>query len=150
PELATDLQKGLEQFGSEVTTISFGWVALFIILYIVLVGPLDYFVLKKVFRRLELTWLTFPAVVLTVSVGAYLIAYACKGDDVRVRKIDLVEIDLHDNRAYGRTWFTLFSPRIQYYTVGLQPAYPEDDATGWFPAPDDRYQAARSWSHAES
>ena len=56
----------LDQFEG-VPVISFGWVALFILLYILVVGPLDYLFLKKVVKRLELTWITFPTVVLAVS-----------------------------------------------------------------------------------
>jgi hypothetical protein len=124
-ELSAELKRGLETF-EEVPVIDFGWVALFILLYIVLVGPLDYFVLKKVFKRLELTWVTFPTAVLLVSVAAYFTAYHFKGDDLRINKIDLVEIDLHEPRqAYGTSWFTLFSPRIQSYTVGVEPAAPD-------------------------
>jgi hypothetical protein len=124
PELADELKRGRETFES-VPVISFGWVALFILFYILLVGPLDYFILKKVFKRLELTWVTFPAVVLTVSVAAYFTAYALKGDDLRVNKVDLVEFDLHSPRqAYGTSWLTLFSPRIQSYTVGVEPVAP--------------------------
>jgi hypothetical protein len=122
PELRTGLKRGLESFEA-VPVVSFGWVALFILFYIALVGPLDYFVLKKVFKRLELTWVTFPATVLLVSVLAYATAYALKGDELRVNKIDIVEIDLHQPRqVYGRTWFTVFSPRVQSYTLGLEPA----------------------------
>ena len=51
-ELGIDLKRELESF-EDVPVISFGWVALFILFYIVLVGPLDYFILKKVFKRLE-------------------------------------------------------------------------------------------------
>jgi hypothetical protein len=121
-ELAGELKRSLEMF-EEVPVISFGWVALFILFYIILVGPLDYFVLKKVFKRLELTWITFPTIVLVVSLAAYFTAYALKGDDLRVNKVDLVEIDLHQpQQAYGTTWFSLFSPRIQNYTVGVEPA----------------------------
>ncbi|MGH7226504.1 MAG: hypothetical protein ACRELF_25080, partial [Gemmataceae bacterium] len=110
----------------EVPVISFGWVALFILFYIVLVGPLDYFLLKKVFKRLELTWITFPALVLIVSVAAYATAYYFKGDDLRINKIDLVNIDLNDSgQVYGQSWFTFFSPRIQNYTIGLEPVAPE-------------------------
>jgi hypothetical protein len=124
PELADELKRGRETFES-VPVISFGWVALFILFYILLVGPLDYFILKKVFKRLELTWVTFPAVVIVVSVAAYFTAYALKGDDLRVNKVDLVEFDLHEPRqAYGTSWFTLFSPRIQSYAVGVEPAAP--------------------------
>jgi hypothetical protein len=124
-ELAVDLKRELESF-QDVPVISFGWVALFILFYIVLVGPLDYLVLKKVFKRLELTWITFPALVLIVSVAAYATAYYFKGDDLRINKIDLVDIDLHaPGQVYGHSWFTLFSPRIQNYTLGLKPAAPE-------------------------
>ncbi len=124
-ELAVDLKRELESF-REVPVISFGWVALFILFYVVLVGPLDYLLLKKVFKRLELTWITFPALVLIVSVAAYATAYYVKGDDLRINKIDLVDIDLHGSgQVYGHSWFTLFSPRIQNYTIGVEPAAPE-------------------------
>ncbi len=124
-ELAVDLKRELESF-QEVPVISFGWVALFILFYIVLIGPLDYLVLKKVFKRLELTWITFPVLVLIVSVAAYATAYYVKGDDLRINKFDLVDIDLHDRgQIYGHSWFTLFSPRIQNYTIGLELATPE-------------------------
>jgi hypothetical protein len=122
PELLEALQRQVDSF-EDVPVISFGWVALFILFYILLVGPLDYLVLKKVFKRLELTWVTFPAVVLTISVGAYFIAYALKGDDLRVNKIDLVEIDLHTPQAYGTSWFAVFSPRVQNYTLAVEPTF---------------------------
>jgi hypothetical protein len=133
-EVAGDLQVSLEQF-EDVPMISFGWVALFILVYIIVVGPLDYLFLKKVVKRLELTWITFPAVVLLVSVVAYFAAYAIKGNDLRINKMDLVDIDLVEGeaggaRSYGQTWLTLFSPRIQLYTVGLEPASPDWAAAG--------------------
>jgi hypothetical protein len=128
-EVAGDLQVSLEQF-EDVPMISFGWVALFILIYIIVVGPLDYLFLKKVVKRLELTWITFPTVVLLVSVVAYFAAYAIKGNDLRINKVDLVDIDLVEGgaggaRSYGQTWLTLFSPRIQLYTIGLEPASPD-------------------------
>ena len=64
-DLSSQLQRTQDNF--DVTVVPFGWVALFIILYILVVGPLDYFILKKVFKRLEWTWITFPTVVLTIS-----------------------------------------------------------------------------------
>jgi hypothetical protein len=135
-ELAGQLQDSLEGF-DDVPVISFGWVALFIFFYILIVGPIDYFVLKKLVKRLELTWVTFPAVVLTISGIAYFTAYWLKGNDLKVNKIDVVDIDLNSSRAYGSTWFTIYSPRIQNYTVGVEPApagwnwtSPKIEATG--------------------
>src|SRR5262249_45460821 len=115
----------------DTPTISFGWVVLFIFLYILVVGPVDYLILKLLFKRLELTWLTFPAVVITVSLLAYFTAYAIKGQDLKVNKIDLVDIDMRSSlredgtpaaaRAYGASWFAILSPRIQNYTIGVAP-----------------------------
>jgi len=115
------LVQTLENFEG-VPVISFGWVALFILLYILVVGPIDYLFLKKVVKRLELTWITFPTVVVAVSAAAYFTAYALKGNDLRINKIDLVDIDLQTKQSYGRTLFSVFSPRIQNYTIGIEPA----------------------------
>ncbi len=128
-DLASDLLGHLDNF--DVRVIPFGYVALFIVLYILVVGPLDFFLLKYVFKRLEWTWITFPSVVVLVSVVAYFAAYALKGQDLKVNKIDIVDFDLRTEldakretrRAFvsGQTFFTILSPRIQNYTVGIEP-----------------------------
>ena len=122
------LQGSLDYFEG-VPVVSFGWVALFILIYIVLIGPVDYLFLKKVVKRLEWTWVTFPVIVITVSAGAYFAAYSLKGRDLKINKVDVVDIDLAGKRVDGNTWFTLFSPRIQNYTIGVEPAGPV-----WTPA----------------
>src|SRR5205823_2156711 len=120
-ELGTLFQRGLENF-EEVHAVSFGWVAFFLLLYILLIGPLDYLFLKKVVKRLELTWVSFPVVVLLVSVAAFWTAHGLKGGDLRVNKIDVVDIDLRACEVQGTTWFALFSPRVASYTIGIEPA----------------------------
>jgi hypothetical protein len=118
----TGALQGSLDFFEGVPVVSFGWVALFILIYIVLIGPVDYLFLKKVVKRLEWTWVTFPVIVITVSAGAYFAAYALKGKDLKINKVDVVDIDLVGRRVDGNTWFTLFSPRIQNYTIGIEPA----------------------------
>ena len=49
-------------------------------------------------------------------------AYALKGNDLRINKVDVVDVDLHRREVHGTTWFALFSPRVQNYTVGVEPA----------------------------
>jgi hypothetical protein len=138
-DVATRLQQSLEDF-EDIPVIGFGWVALFILLYIVVVGPLEYLFLKKVLKRLELTWVTFPVVVVLISVLAYFTAYWIKGDKLKINKVDLVDIDLQTEQAYGNTWFTLFSPRIDHYTIGVEPVAPE-----WAPAPASDPVLLVSW-----
>jgi hypothetical protein len=129
-DAASELQRELDRF--DLPAISFGWVAFFILLYILLAGPLDYLILKKVFKHLEWTWITFPALIVLVSVAAYFTADALKGSDLKINKVDLVDIDQRSDpdsagrtpsaQVYGTTWFTILSPRIQGYTLGLKPA----------------------------
>jgi len=122
---STQLLAELDKFG--VTPIDFGYVALFIVLYIIIVGPLDFFILKYVFKRLEWTWITFPAVVLAVSVLAYFAAFWLKGKDLKINQVDVVDFDLRTSRddrqarVYGHSFFAILSPRIQNYTIGLEP-----------------------------
>jgi hypothetical protein len=135
-EFSGNLQGSLDYFEG-VPVVSFGWVALFILIYIILIGPVDYLFLKKVIRKLEWTWVTFPLIVITVSAGAYFAAYALKGKDLKTNKVDVVDIDLAGKRIDGNTWFTLFSPRIQNYTIGVEPSGPIDGDTSvpsWTPA----------------
>jgi hypothetical protein len=137
-DISTRLHRSLEHF-EDIPVIGFGWVALFILLYIVVVGPLDYLFLKKVVKRLELTWITFPAVVLIISVAAYFTAYWIKGDKLKINKVDVVDIDLFTEQAYGHTWFTLFSPRIDHYTIGVEPA------SAWSPGSTGSAASLVSW-----
>jgi hypothetical protein len=156
-DLAARLANRLENFG-EVPVIPFALVALFIFLYILVIGPLDYLFLKKVVKGLEWTWLTFPALVLTISVGAYFLAHHLKGRELRINKVDLIDIDLRydANRkpqatAYGTTWFTIFSPRMQYYTLSVEPTgpvgTPEGLVVSWMGRPG---HGARSFERSQT
>ncbi len=123
-DLATLIRRSLDQFKG-VTLIPFGWVAGFIVLYILLIGPGDYFFLKKVLKRMELTWITFPTIVVTVSLLAYYAAYVVKGTDLRINKIDVVDIDLEQKTARGTSWINLFSPQNRDYSVSVVPVSPD-------------------------
>lgn len=119
-QLATALQAHLDHFDG-LTVISFAHVAFFILLYLLLIGPIEYLLLKRVLGRLEFTWLTFPLIVLTVSLLAYLSAVRLKGDAIRINKIDVVDVDLSTHRVYGQTWLTVYSPERADYSVTVRP-----------------------------
>ena len=122
-DLATVVRRALDQFQG-VTPVPFAWVAGFILIYILLVGPGDYFFVKKVLRRMELTWVTFPLIVIVVSLLAYYAAYYVKGTDLRVNKLDVVDLDLDAKVIRGTTWVNLFSPQNRDYSVALSPIPP--------------------------
>ena len=118
--MSSQLRRALDQFPG-VKLVPFGWVAFFIFLYILLIGPGDYLFLKKVVKRMELTWVTFPLIVVTVSLLAYYAAYVVKGNELRVNKIDIVDVDQPAGIMRGSSWLNVFSPQNRDYSVAVVP-----------------------------
>ena len=118
-DLAGQLHVALSQFAG-VQLVPFAAVAALVVVYIVLIGPLDYLFLKKVVGRMELTWVTFPALVLAFSGGTFALAHWLKGDQLRVNRVDLVDLDAESGLARGTSWSTLYSPRIDTFDLTLR------------------------------
>lgn len=122
-DLAGQLRSSLDQF-SGVRLVPFWVVALLVMIYLLLIGPGDYFFLRKFVGRMEWTWVTFPAVVLIFCVGAYVTAYRLKGDQLRIHQVDLVDVDAGGS-ARGTTWFNVFSPQRETFNLALEPRLPD-------------------------
>jgi hypothetical protein len=124
-DLAAQLRAALDQFTAQgVRLIPFEVFFLVCLVYILVLAPGDYFFLRRWARRMELTWLTFPLLILGACVGVYYLAVWAKGDHVRFNQVSLVDIDLADGRYRGTTWFTLFSPRTDVYDLSLRTTLP--------------------------
>ena len=108
--------------------------------YILCIGPGDYFFLRKFVRRMEWTWLTFPGHRAAVQRRAYVMAHRLKGDQLRVCQVDLVDVDASRERARHE-----LDERLQSAHGDLQPrrcaprlpdgrpadARRHDDRPGW-------------------
>jgi hypothetical protein len=113
----------LEHFEG-VKLVPFSLVATLIVLYILAIGPLDYFLLKRGIKRMELTWFTFPAIVLLFSGMSYFLAYWLKGDQLRVNQVDIIDFDAESDFVRGTSWSNIFSPRVDAYNLSYQPVLP--------------------------
>ncbi|MGD0653014.1 MAG: hypothetical protein ABSA16_01595 [Thermoguttaceae bacterium] len=123
-DLSGQLRSALDAF-TGVRIIPFWFVASMIIFYILLIGPGDYFFLRKFVRRMEWTWLSFPVIVVAVSGAALMLAYYMKGDRLRVNQADLVDVDAASGFVRGTTWLNVFSPRMDSFNLSLQPRLPD-------------------------
>jgi hypothetical protein len=117
-DLTGQLRGALDQF-SDVRIVPFWLVAALVLAYIGCIGPLDYFIVKNLLRRMEATWLTFAVTVVAFSAGAFFLAYALKGRELRVNRIDLVDFDAQSRRVRGTSWANVFSPQIDTYDLSL-------------------------------
>jgi len=119
-DISGQLRSALDQF-ADVRIVPFWIIAALIVLYLLLVGPGDYFFLRGAIRRMGWTWATFPLAVLLVSGGAYWWAYRMKGDRIHVNQADVVDVDASTGRMRGTTWANVFSPRMETYNLSVRP-----------------------------
>jgi hypothetical protein len=89
--------------------------AILLAIYVLLVGPVNYLVLRA-FKRLQLAWITIPALTLLFSAGTFAIGFALRGNDVILNKIALIEVQ-PDGSGNAATYFGLFSPEQRAYEV---------------------------------
>ena len=83
---------------------------------------------------MELTWITFPTIVITVSLLAYFAAYRLKGNDLLVNKVDVIDVDQAAGLVRGRTILSLFSALRTATTTW-----------GSFPFPQHSITTSRRW-----
>jgi hypothetical protein len=128
-DLIGQFRAALDQFVG-VIRVDFSWVVGLIVVYVLLIGPVDYYVLKR-FQRWHWTWLTFPLLVVGFSLLAVLLVLMTSGDRVHINHMDLVDVDAERSLVQGTTWLHLYSPASQTFDFRLQthPALP-DSAIG--------------------
>lgn len=85
-------------------------------LYIVLIGPINYLVLRHIDRR-EWAWVTMPVLVLVFSVGTYVVGMGLKGTDVIVDQLAIVRAAAGTDRGLAQAYVGVFSPNRQTFDV---------------------------------
>ncbi|MCL4204982.1 MAG: hypothetical protein KJ000_21080 [Pirellulaceae bacterium] len=121
-DLIGQFRAALDQFDG-VTRVDFSWVAGLILVYILLIGPVDYYVLKR-YQRWQWTWITFPGAVAGFSLLAVLLALTTSGNRVHINQLDLVDVDVDRSLVQGTTWLHLYSPATQAFDLELQTQVP--------------------------
>jgi hypothetical protein len=128
-DMAGQLRSALDCFPA-VWLVPFWTVVALVIVYLLAIGPGDYFLLRRFLGRMQWTWVSFPLVVLLVTAGALALARAIKGDRVQVHQVDLVDVDAGSGRVRGTTWANVFSPKTEPYDISLSPRQPREDPVG--------------------
>ena len=103
---------------SQLDIPAFYIVALFLLAYIVVLVPVNYFLLKK-WDKKEYAWLTTPAIVLVFVVGAYMIGYGFKGGRTLLARVGVVEAHAGQDTASALAYAGLFSPAKTSYDLQL-------------------------------
>jgi hypothetical protein len=89
---------------------------LFLFLYIIVIGPLNYLILKRLGRR-ELAWLTIPIVIFACSTTAYLTGFSLRGAQATINRMALVQVWPDSERAHVSGILGVLAPRRAIYTL---------------------------------
>lgn len=118
-DLATQLHLGLEKL-PEVEGRSTLNVLGLAVLYLLLIGPLDYILVHRFLKQPRLTWFTFPCGVLLASGLASLLAGSGNPDGVVTRRLELLDLDVATKTVRHNVWGTVYSPRSRRYPVEIR------------------------------
>lgn len=86
--------------------------------YVVLVGPVNYLLLRRIDRR-EWAWATIPALTLAVAAGAFGIGATLRGTDVVLHEVAVVRGAVGSDRAVVQAYLGLFSPDRRSFDLRL-------------------------------
>lgn len=117
-DLTGQLRVSLESFPA-VRLTNFSVVAVFCVLYLAMIGPVDYFLLQRCAKSFFWTWLTFPLAVVGFCAAAYFFSAWTKSVDYHLSALHIVDVD--HQQANGSSWLSLFSPRSEIHDYSLAP-----------------------------
>lgn len=140
-DLVGQLRVPLDQF-SQVGFVAFTLVASLIVIYILLIGPLDYFLVRKVFRKMELTWITFPLYSILFCGLAYFISQWSKPQEIQLNQLEIIDMDAETGRTRGTIWSNLYCPSSQNLDLAIDNDHPlgfriDNSITSWTGLPGE-------------
>ena len=102
----------------QIQKMPYEWLLLLLVVYLLVIGPVDYLVLKKLNRQM-LTWITFPSYVILFSVLIYYIGYYLRAGVAEWNELHIVDVVEGDgsDTLRGRSWLGIYSPGNDDYPV---------------------------------
>jgi hypothetical protein len=102
---------------SQMRPVSIWWVILLLTALALLLGPLDYKLLKRM-DRLPLTWLTCAVWIALFTGGAYYGVQELRGGKMQTRAVSVLDAIADDGPAWSSVYSGLFAPKSDDYRLG--------------------------------
>jgi hypothetical protein len=91
---------------------------LLVALYIVVVGPLNFWLLRRA-GRVELAWVTTPLIVVAFLLVAYGASFVLRGTSARITQLTVVQGVSGADRGQATSFLAVFSPQRRSFNVGF-------------------------------
>lgn len=102
----------------QVHKLAVTWLLGLLLVYLLVIGPLDRYWLRRIGRPM-LTWITFPCYVVMFSMLIYVIGYKLRAGDSEWNELHVVDVlgKGEQARLRGRTYASVYSPSNQKYRL---------------------------------
>ncbi len=97
---------------------SIRWLGALLVVYILLVGPVNYLALRRI-RKLEWGWLSIFGLTVLFSAGAFALGSSIRGGDVILNKISVLNFDAQRAASPMQSYLGIFSPERSAYTLNF-------------------------------
>jgi hypothetical protein len=109
---------------------------LFLFLYTLVIGPINFLILRRMKRR-ELAWVTIPALVLLFSAVTFFTGFRARGNSATLNVMSVAFGSVEAGRLRTQSILGLYSPRRALYDVALPydtSAFPFEQNAGVSPS----------------
>lgn len=118
-DLSGQVRSALDRFEG-VSTTPFSVILVLIVVYILLIGPVDWFFVHRVLKKPQLTWFTFPAWIVIFCCFAFFLNHSNRIQPLTINSVDLLDLNPARQQARITTWANVFSPRDERYDLTLE------------------------------
>lgn len=134
-DLSGQLRMALDRFPS-VHFITFTLVAALVVLFILCIGPGDYFLVHQLIKRPEWTWLTSSVIIAVFCCLAWFLFQWSKGGEIFVNQLEIVDVDAESGALRGSVWTHFYHPKaatgqLAMNSTGLLDATVDDQLLSW-------------------
>lgn len=139
-DFATQLNAVQEHF-PDVRRFSVWGVMGLMLVYLLVIGPVDYLLVHRVLRKPHYTWITFPAMAIAGVLLAAWGARVINGSELKLNQLDIIDVDAASGEMRSLTWANIYSPETRRYGVAIEPS-----SAGWVEAGSSASSGARGES----
>jgi hypothetical protein len=89
-----------------------------LVVYVLLIGPFDFFFLQRFVGRMEWTWVSFPILFIGACTTILFVnSWRLGGKETRLNQVDVVDVDLSEGTVRGTTWANLFTAQSNLFDL---------------------------------
>lgn len=108
-DLAGELRSALDRFRG-IRPLPFSAVFALLALFVAVIGPLDWFLVHRLLKRPNATWVTFPCWLLLFAVSAVWLGRLFRPDGFRLNRAEITDFDAATGRVRSEVWGGIYAP----------------------------------------